>query len=150
MNQMGDASRFEQHVDRSGKHHLWLGSTNPLRGTGRLKVNGKQMTAHRRAWELAYGTPDKGIAVSPCPQEPLCVRVDHLSITMPISKKQKMDTGKHSRNVRKPAPKATRVQVQANGQRVHRRVRGDRNDVEQTRAQHSPHIENRQANDECL
>jgi len=135
MNQMGDVSRFEQHVDRSGEHQLWLGSTNPLRGTGRLKVNGKQMTAHRRAWELAYGTPDQGVAISPCPQEPLCVRVDHLSITKPISKKQKMDIGKRSRNIRKPAPKATRIQVQVNGQRVHRRVRGDRNDVEQTRAQ---------------
>jgi hypothetical protein len=66
-------ARFESHVDRSDEHHLWLGSRNPQRGTGKLKVDGKQMTAHRRAWEVAHGPLAPGASVLPCPDEPLCV-----------------------------------------------------------------------------
>ncbi|MGO9854107.1 MAG: hypothetical protein ACLPYY_03570, partial [Acidimicrobiales bacterium] len=49
------ATRFERLVDRTGEHHLWLGSVNPARGTGRIKVGNVAMTAHRVAWELANG-----------------------------------------------------------------------------------------------
>ena len=49
------ATRFERLVDRTGEHHLWLGSVNPTRGTGRIKVGNVAMTAHRVAWELAHG-----------------------------------------------------------------------------------------------
>ena len=37
-----------------GEHHLRLGNVNHDRGTGRLKVNRVEMTAHRVAWELSY------------------------------------------------------------------------------------------------
>ena len=59
------SAKFERHVDGSGYHHVWTGGTNPLRGTGRLKVDGKQVTAHRRAWELAFGAVPVGSAVRP-------------------------------------------------------------------------------------
>jgi hypothetical protein len=49
------ATRFERLVDRTGEHHLWLGSVNPTRGTGRIKVGNVTMTAHRVAWEVARG-----------------------------------------------------------------------------------------------
>ena len=49
------ATRFERLVDRTGEHHLWLGSVNPDRGTGRIKVDKVEMTAHRVAWELVHG-----------------------------------------------------------------------------------------------
>ncbi len=49
------ATRFERLVDRTGEHHLWLGNINPGRGTGRIKVNKVDVTAHRVAWELAHG-----------------------------------------------------------------------------------------------
>lgn len=62
-----EATRFESHVDRSGEHHIWLGSRNPQRGTGKLKVDGKQVTAHRRVWELANGPLPTGSVVLPCP-----------------------------------------------------------------------------------
>jgi hypothetical protein len=32
------SSRFESHVDRSGDHHVWLGSRNPQRRTGQARV----------------------------------------------------------------------------------------------------------------
>lgn len=72
--------RFESLVDRSGEHHLWKGARNPARGTGRLKLGGRQITAHRFAWELAYGTLPASARVLPCPTEPACVRLDHLRV----------------------------------------------------------------------
>ena len=72
--------RFEALVDRSGEHHLWLGAVNPTRGTGRLKVNRRQITAHRHAWELANGPLADGARVLACVAEPACVRLDHLRL----------------------------------------------------------------------
>ena len=43
------AERFEAQVDRSGEHHRWLGAINADRGTGRLKVADRHVTAHRVA-----------------------------------------------------------------------------------------------------
>ena len=75
------AQRFEKSVDRSGDHHLWTGAINPERGTGRLKVAEKQVTAHRVAWELEHGPLPAGARVLPCPDLPACVRTDHLRVS---------------------------------------------------------------------
>jgi integrase len=74
------ATRFERQVDRSGEHHLWLGSTNPERGTGRIRVNKVQMTSHRAAWELANGPLPSNARVLACTANPACVRLDHLRL----------------------------------------------------------------------
>jgi integrase len=74
------ATRFERQVDRTGEHHLWLGSINPDRGTGRIKVGKTTMTAHRVAWELAHGILSPTERVATCPSNPACVRVEHLRI----------------------------------------------------------------------
>lgn len=74
------AERFERMVDRTGEHHLWQGALHPARGTGRLKVDGRQVTAHRHAWELAHGPLAPKVRVLACPHEPACVRVDHLEL----------------------------------------------------------------------
>src|SRR4051812_7833149 len=72
------AERFERHVDRRGEHHRWTGAINADRGTGRLKVEGHLMTAHRVAWELAHGPLPSTARVHPCSVDPSCVRIDHL------------------------------------------------------------------------
>lgn len=74
------AHRFERMVDRSGEHHLWQGALHSARGTGRLKVNGREVTAHRHAWELAHGPLPVGVRVMGCPDEPACVHLDHLAL----------------------------------------------------------------------
>jgi integrase len=74
------ATRFEQLVDRSGEHHMWLGSIHAERGTGRIKVNKAVVTAHRVAWELAHGPLPPKTLVLACPVNPACVRVDHLCL----------------------------------------------------------------------
>ncbi len=68
--------KFEQPVQRSIDHDRWTGATNPSRGTGRLKVSGCQITAHRYAWELAHGLLPAGGRVLACPEGPRCVRLD--------------------------------------------------------------------------
>ena len=74
------AQRFEEQVDRSGEHHLWTGARKASRGTGRLKVGGQDVTAHRVAWELDHGPLPAEARVAACPHEPGCVRIDHLVV----------------------------------------------------------------------
>jgi integrase len=66
-------------VDRSGDHHLWLGSRTP-RGHGQLRVDGRLRTAAQVAWELERGEAPSGRRVRGCPDEPSCVRIEHLSL----------------------------------------------------------------------
>lgn len=74
------ATRFERLVDRTGEHHLWLGGVNPDRGTGRIRVDKVEMTAHRVARELAHGALAPTQRVITCAANPACVRVDHLRL----------------------------------------------------------------------
>ena len=74
------ATRFERLVDRTGEHHIWLGSLNPDRGTGRIKVGNSVATAHRVAWELSHGALSPNERVAACTANPACVRIEHLGL----------------------------------------------------------------------
>ena len=67
--------RFERMVDRSGEHHMWLGRINSSRGTGVIKVNKVDITAHRVAWELTNGPLPPKACVAACTANSACVRV---------------------------------------------------------------------------
>jgi integrase len=71
--------RFEAKVDRSGEHHLWTGSKK-AEGAGKLKVDGKAVTAQRVAWELVHGPLPPGSEVLACPDDRACVRIEHLAV----------------------------------------------------------------------
>ncbi|MDG2027709.1 MAG: tyrosine-type recombinase/integrase [Acidimicrobiales bacterium] len=71
---------FEAKVDRTGEHHLWLGSRTKG-GGGQIRVDGKLHTAARISWYLEHGEPTPDSRIRSCPDNPLCVRVEHLSIT---------------------------------------------------------------------
>jgi hypothetical protein len=75
----GAALPFNERVDCSGGHHLWLGAKQ-ADGTGQVRIGGKLVTAPRAAWELAHGPLPPGARVRGCPDEPACVRLDHLSL----------------------------------------------------------------------
>jgi integrase len=77
---------FEAKVDRSGEHHLWLGSRTKG-GGGQIRVDGKLHTAARISWYLEHGEPPPGSRIHSCPDDPICVRVDHLSITTSATKR---------------------------------------------------------------
>lgn len=125
------AERFEAQVDRSGEHHRWLGARNPERGTGRLKVDGRQITAHRLAWELEHGPMPPGARVLACDEEPACVRVEHLRIEgAPAPTPPKARARKGTGSIRRLQPgawKLTVVGTHADGstQRLYRTVYAD-------------------------
>ena len=66
-------------MDRSGDHHLWLGSLDGV-GRGQVRIGGVLKSVPRAAWELANGPLPEGAAVLGCPDDRACVRVDHLSL----------------------------------------------------------------------
>lgn len=80
--------RFEAKVDRSGPHHLWLGSRK-ADGTGKLKVDGTTVTAIRIAWQLANGPLPAGAAVRCCSERKDCVRIEHLSLVLPRTERRR-------------------------------------------------------------
>ncbi len=73
------AERFEAKVDRSGEHHLWTGSKK-ADGTGKLKVDGRTVTAPRAAWELAHGPVAPGSGSQVAARSRPAFRVDHLTL----------------------------------------------------------------------
>lgn len=75
------ADRVEGRIERSGEHHQWLGATD-ARGVPVIKVDGRVTTVRRVVCELAAGRalPD-GVRVGGCPDDPLCLRADHLVVT---------------------------------------------------------------------
>lgn len=60
--------RFATFVDTSGEHHLWTGAIRRDSGTGRVRVDGKEVAAHQAAWELERGPVPTGTRVLPCPE----------------------------------------------------------------------------------
>lgn len=123
------SNRFERSVDRTGEHHIWTGAIDAVRGTGRLKVRGKNVTAHRVAWEIANGELAAGARVLACPEEPACVRLDHLRLdgvaTTPGPRNRK--GGGSMREVRLGVWKlsATARFADRTTRRVHRTVHAD-------------------------
>jgi hypothetical protein len=73
-------ARFDAKVERSGKHHLWTGA-HDADGIGQIRVDGRLTTARRVAWELAHGPLPPNRRLSGCPDEPRCVRVEHLALS---------------------------------------------------------------------
>lgn len=71
--------RFWKYVDKSGDCWTWTGSVAG-NGYGAIRCNGKQEGAHRVAWMLAHGDIPAGLVVRHSCDNPLCVRVDHLSL----------------------------------------------------------------------
>jgi hypothetical protein len=73
------AERFAEKVQvvPSGCHE-WTAATAGSFGYGVLMVDGRQVRAHRWAWEQAHGPLAEGDCVLHRCDNPLCVRVDHL------------------------------------------------------------------------
>lgn len=99
------AERFEEHVDRSGTHHRWTGSAK-ADGCGKLKVDGRTVTARRVAWELAHGPLPSAARVTACVEDPSCVRVEHLAV-------KGADRGSKQRRVRSRKGAGSMRQVRA-------------------------------------
>jgi integrase len=124
-------TRFEAKVDRSGQHHRWTGSRT-TDGAGKLKVDGRTVSARRVAWELEGGPLSPAVAVNACPDDPSCVRVEHLSLrgdTPMVDGRQRAARGTGSKMEVRPGVWKLTVTAGrfADGRvrRLHRTVRAD-------------------------
>jgi len=72
------ATPFEERVDRSGEHHLWIGARKQ-NGMGQIRIGGRLFTAVHVAWERAHGPVPDGMRVKGC-EVAACVRPTHLSL----------------------------------------------------------------------
>lgn len=71
--------RFWRNVDMSGDCWVWTGMRHP-QGYGVISVNGRQVRAHRVAYELEVEPIPSGAMVNHHCDNPPCVRPDHLYI----------------------------------------------------------------------
>jgi hypothetical protein len=70
--------RFWSKVEKSGD--CWKWRANTRKGYGSIKVNRKELYAHRHSWEIHNGAIPPGLSVLHKCDNPLCVRPDHLFI----------------------------------------------------------------------
>jgi len=69
--------RFWAKVDRSGDCWVWIGTRWPT-GYGQMRGDGRQLMAHRVAWQIVKGPIPEGLFVCHKCDNPPCVRPDHL------------------------------------------------------------------------
>ncbi len=62
-----------------------------------MRVEGKLTTASRWAWELANGPLPSDARVLSCPDEPACVRIEHLRLDVPRSTSPRPNTSQRGR-----------------------------------------------------
>lgn len=133
------ADRFEAKVDRSGKHHLWQGSTSTS-GTGQVRVDGQLHNAPRVAWELANGPLSDGARVRSCPDEPGCVNTDHLRIAETPKTARAIRSDRGSGSVRQVGENRWKLTIdvgrdrQGRRRRISRTIRGSRTDANRAMA----------------
>ena len=72
-----DSNRFWKWVDKSGNCWMWTAGYNKKTGYGSFSLNGKNIGAHRAAWELTYGKIPDGMDVLHRCDIRRCVRPDH-------------------------------------------------------------------------
>lgn len=76
------AERFFAKVNKTG--HCWIWTASPTQCYGQFYVNGRQVKAHRWAYELLVGPIPDGLSLDHLCRTPKCVRPDHLE---PVSHK---------------------------------------------------------------
>jgi hypothetical protein len=133
----GLAERFEALVDRSGEHHLWLGAVDAHQ-TPQMRVDGTLTTARRVAWVLAHGPLRPGVRIAACPDQPRCVRAEHLhlgprprprsQLTTELPDRRRAPHGAGTTREVRPGVWKLTVTVTGGG-RVNRTVEGDTDDA---------------------
>lgn len=76
---MRATDRISARVEHVHGHHLWRGKLD-RNGFPVTKFQSKTTTVRRLVWELAHGPLPARARVTECPDNRLCVRLDHLGI----------------------------------------------------------------------
>lgn len=111
---MTEAQRDEQFwrkVKRSSRCWEWMGPRTQL-GYGLSRIDGKCVTAARRAWHLVNGPIADGLQVCHHCDNPPCVRPDHLFLgTAKDNMADRLRKGRRSVPQRMSAPKRRQIGV---------------------------------------
>ena len=81
--------RFLAKVDTSGECWLWLAATDRA-GYGQFKIAGRQVKAHRYAYELLVGPIPPGLVIDHLCRVTGCVRPSHLE---PVTNRENVRRG---------------------------------------------------------
>jgi len=73
-----DVERFWVKVDRSGPDGCWVWTAARVTGYGRFRLAGKQVGAHRLAYELLVGPIPDGLTIDHLCRNRACVNPSHL------------------------------------------------------------------------
>jgi hypothetical protein len=83
------ATRFWPKVDKTDGCWLWTAATNEF-GYGIFRIDGRNVRAHRWAYEDLVGPIPKGLVLDHLCRTPACVRPDHLE---PVTQKVNSERG---------------------------------------------------------
>lgn len=113
---------FADKVAWDGEHLIWTGGTT-RDGYGRLRVNGRKVSAHRYAWQQAHGPIPEGMWIDHICHTPACVLPDHLRLATRQQNRQNLSGANRGRDlprgVRRTRSGRYGAQVGHNGQRHH-------------------------------
>jgi hypothetical protein len=129
------ADRLAVKTDTSGDHHCWRGATSAT-GTPQVRVDGRLTTVRRVVWKLAHGPLPARVTVAACPEDPTCVRLEHLSVgrtrrtpARPFEARPRQRARRGTGTMRDVAPGVWELAVTSEGRRRYRRVRGTRDEA---------------------
>ncbi len=128
--------RLAAKTDTSGAHHRWLGAT-AADGTPQIRVNGRLTTVRRVVWEQTHGILGAGVTVAACPDDPRCVRLEHLSLGRKPRQRPEADTpprapgrsGYGTGSKREVRPGVWQISAGSGPNRRWRTIRGDADDA---------------------
>lgn len=100
----GITERFWAKVRLTPGCWFWVGAHHED-GYGQIRYQGRNWTANRVAWLLAYGPPPDELMVLHHCDEPSCVRIDHLYLgTNADNMRDRADRGRHASTLRTHCP----------------------------------------------
>ena len=107
--------RFWEKVEKGDQCWIYKGSHGTGNLYGQFRIRGKELRAHRLAWQFAFGPIPKGLNVLHSCDNPPCVRPDHLFLGTQLDnihdmmrKGRAKMSGRPKSEVALPAKKAAR------------------------------------------
>ncbi len=113
--QASTPASFWSKVDRSGDCWEWTGCCFAGKEYGVFRCRGKNLRAHRYAYEITYGPIPAGLFVCHRCDNPRCVRPDHLFLGTAAHNSADMVAKR-----RQARGKRTRPETRARGERHHK------------------------------